>query len=78
MKMRTEDSDFLELCYKSVWMAAGACEEHADTVARSISLGDQMGKLTQGIGVFEAILITLESGNLDIKATPTLASEGPT
>ena len=76
--MRKENADFLEHAYKTIWMAVGAQEEDADAVARGVSLGDRMGKLTQGVGVFEVLFLALESGNLDLKAAPELVSEGPT
>ncbi len=78
LEMRTENADFLQHAYKAVWMAAGAQEEDADAVSRGISLGDRMGKLTQGIGVFEVLFLALESGNMDLKAKPEVVGEGPT
>ena len=75
---RHEDADFLEYTYRQLWLAAGAHEEDAAAVARAVSLGDRMGKLTQGMGVLDVILFALEAGNLDIKAVPELVSEGPT
>ena len=75
---RSENPDFLEFVYKELWMAAGAVEEHAEAVARATSLGDRMGKLTQGMGVLDVIFLTLESGNMDMQATPEIVGEGPT
>ena len=75
--MRDENPDFLEYVYKRLWMAAGAGEEHADAVARAVSLGDRMGKLTQGMGVLDVIFLSLESGNMDMEATPEIVAEGP-
>lgn len=77
-KLLKMNADFLEFCYKELWMAAGASEQHADAVARNISLGDRQGKLYQGMGVLEALLIPLQGGILDIEAEPELESEGPT
>ncbi len=74
---RTEDPDFLEFAYRSMWLAAGAQEEDADAVARGASLGDRMGKLTQGLGVLDCILFALGAGNLDLEAVPELVDEGP-
>ncbi len=75
---RRENPDFLQFLYKSLWSAAGASDEHAEAVARAVSIGDRMGKLTQGMGVLDAIFITLETGDLDIKAEPQCVAEGPT
>lgn len=77
-KLLKMNADFLEHCYKQLWMGAGASEEHASAVARNVSLGDRQGKIYQGMGVLEAILIPLQAGILDIKATPEIESEGPT
>lgn len=73
-----ESPDFLEHLYRQVWLNNGAETDHADAVARAISFGDRFGKINQGLGVFEAIDITFQTGTLDIKATPELVSEGPT
>ena len=54
------NADFLEYCYKRFWQQLGASEEHARIVARNISLGDRQGKLYQGMGVIEAVLIPFE------------------
>ncbi len=72
-----EDPDFLEFVYRELWLAAGAQEEDADAVARGTSLGDRMGKATQGMGVLDCILFALDAGNLDLEAEPELADEGP-
>lgn len=77
-KLLKMNADFLEHCYKQLWMGAGASEEHARAVARNVSLGDRQGKIYQGMGVLEAILIPLQAGILDIKAEPEIESEGPT
>lgn len=73
-----ENPGFLEHLYKQIWLKNGAVEEHADAVARAISFGDRFGKINQGLGVFEVIDITFQTGTLDIKATPEIVSEGPT
>ncbi len=78
LAMRTENADFLQHAYKTVWMAAGAQEADAEAVSRGISLGDRMGKLTQGIGVFEVLFVALENGNMNFKASPEIVAEGPT
>ena len=75
---REEDPDFLEFVYKELWQAAGASEEHALAVARGVSMGDRMGKLTQGMGVLDCIFLSLETGCLDIQAVPEVIDEGPT
>ena len=75
---RKENPDFLQFVYKKLWMAAGASGEHAEAVARATSLGDRMGKLTQGMGVLDVIFLTLESGNMDMEAVPEIVNEGPT
>jgi len=77
-KLIQMDPDFVEFLYKKFWMELGASEEHAATIARGISLGDRQGKLYQGMGVLEAVLIPVESGIADLKAEPEIASEGPT
>ncbi|PAB57828.1 Ldh family oxidoreductase [Anaeromicrobium sediminis] len=77
-KLLKMNADFLEFCYRRLWQAAGASESHAKAVARNISLGDRQGKLYQGMGVIEALLIPLQGGILDIKAEPILEAEGPT
>ena len=74
---RTEDPDFLEFAYRTLWLAAGAQAEDADAVARGVSLGDRMGKLTQGVGVLDCILFALGAGNLNLNAVPELVDEGP-
>ena len=75
---RRENVHFLYYAIKRVWMAAGACEEHADYVADGVTFGNKQGKLNQGLGVYEALDIALLHGMLDIKASPTVAAEGPT
>jgi L-2-hydroxycarboxylate dehydrogenase (NAD+) len=72
-----ENPDFLEHCYSKVWFAAGATQEHADIMGRCIAYGDRIGKQQQGMGVFEAPIICLRSGNLDIKAEPETVTDGP-
>ncbi|XXK30905.1 Ldh family oxidoreductase [Rhodobacteraceae bacterium nBUS_24] len=73
-----ESPDFLEHLYRQIWLKNGAEADHADAVARAISFGDRFGKINQGLGVFEVIDITFQTGTLDIKATPELVNEGPT
>ena len=75
---RRENVHFLYYAIKRVWMAAGACEEHADYVADAITFAHKQGKLNQGLGVYEAIDIALEMGLLDIQAKPAVTDEGPT
>ena len=75
---RSENINFLYYAMKRVWMAAGATEEHAHYVADAISFAHLQGKLNQGLGVYEAIDIPLQTGLLDIKATPEIVDEGPT
>ncbi len=77
IETRTENIHFLEYAIKSVWMAAGASEIHAEYVAEAIGFAHRQGKLNQGLGVYEAIDIALEAGALDIKATPEVVNEGP-
>lgn len=76
--IRRENPDFLEYVYRELWKAAGASEEHARAVARGVSLGDRMGKLTQGMGVLDVIFFSLEAGCLDMSAIPKIVEEGPT
>lgn len=78
LSTRKENPDFLQYVYKELWMAAGASDEHADAVARAVSLGDRMGKLTQGMGVLDVIFLSLEAGNMDMEAVPEIVAEGPT
>lgn len=75
---RNENVNFLFYSIKRVWMAAGACEEHAQYVADAITFAHKQGKLNQGLGVFEALDIALQMNVLDIKATPEVIDEGPT
>jgi LDH2 family malate/lactate/ureidoglycolate dehydrogenase len=72
-----KDPDFLEFCYFRAWSTAGASEEHAKIMARCIAYGDRIGKQQQGMGVFEAPITVLRSGNLDIKAIPEVVLDGP-
>ena len=72
-----ESADFLEFTYHQLWLAVGAHEDDAKAVARAVSLGDRMGKKTQGLGVLDVIFLAYEMGNLDIEAKPELVSEGP-
>ncbi|MEP5623206.1 MAG: Ldh family oxidoreductase, partial [Hyphomicrobiales bacterium] len=74
----TTNADFLRYCLKRVWMAEGASEEHGQAVADALMIGIYQGKLNQGLGVYEAIDLTKQVGALDIKAEPTIDSEGPT
>ncbi len=74
---RIEDSDFIEYAVKKVWEAAGASEDHAKAVANCIVHGDRMGKVSQGVGVLEAVTMHLKSGALDIKAEPVIEKEAP-
>jgi len=78
MKTQLMDVNFLQHAYEVVWKAAGASEEHAAVVARSVALADRMRKYRQGLPVFEYLFLALEVGNLDIKSTPETVSEGPT
>ena len=71
------NADFAEFLYKKFWRHLGASEEHAGWIARGLSLGDRQGKLYQGMGVMEAILIPVEGKIADLTATPELVSEGP-
>lgn len=74
----TEDPDFLEHCYRSVLLALGFSDRHADVVARCVSDGDRNGKLTQGLGVFEIPVLLARTGTMDVTATPEIVDEGPT
>ena len=76
--IRKENIHFLYYAIKRMWMAAGACKEHAHYVADAISFAHKQGKLNQGLGVYEAIDIALEMRLLDIKASPQVIDEGPT
>jgi L-2-hydroxycarboxylate dehydrogenase (NAD+) len=78
MTTHTENADFLEYAYRRVWLAAGADSEHANVVARVVSHGDRIGKLNQGMGVFEVLHVALEAGALDIAAKPLVVDDGPT
>lgn len=72
------NADFLRYCLKRCWMAEGASEEHADAVVNALMIGIRQRKLNQGLGVYEAIDITKQTGDLDIKAEPEMVKEGPT
>ncbi len=74
--VRQEDPDFLEYCYRRVWLAMGASEEHAEVMARCISYGDRFGKLTQGMGVFEVPILMASTGTMDMKARPEMVDSG--
>ena len=75
--IRRENVNFLYYAIKRVWMAAGACDEHAHYVADAITFAHKQGKLNQGLGVYEALDIALAMDLLDIEATPEVVSEGP-
>ncbi len=72
---RQENVNFLYYAIKRVWMAAGATEEHAHYVADGISFAHIQGKLNQGLGVYEGLDIPLQSGMLDINATPEIVDQ---
>ncbi len=73
----TENVEFIEYIVKRYWLAAGASDAHADAMAYVIGFGHRQGKLNQGLGVFEAPVLTLMTENLDIKAEPEIIKEGP-
>ena len=75
---RSESVQFLYYAIKRVWTAAGASDGHAHYVADAITFAHKLGKLNQGLGVYEAIDIALAMGLLDIEAKPTVVDEGPT
>ncbi len=75
---RAVNADFMHYCLKRVWMANGASEEHGEAVAGALIIGMRQGKLNQGLGVYEAIDLTLQKGLLDINAEPEVVGEGPT
>ncbi len=74
---RSEDSDFLEHCYRRVLGELGFTPEHAEIVARCVSDGDRNGKLTQGMGVFEIPVLLARTGTMDVSARPEVVDEGP-
>jgi LDH2 family malate/lactate/ureidoglycolate dehydrogenase len=74
--VRQEDPDFLEYCYRRVWLAMGASEEHADVMAHCISYGDRFGKLTQGMGVFEISTMLASTGTMDMTSRPEMVESG--
>jgi L-2-hydroxycarboxylate dehydrogenase (NAD+) len=76
-KTLTENVEFIEYMVKRYWLAAGASEAHADAMAYVIGFAHRQGKLNQGLGVFEAPILTLMTGNLDIEAEPEILNEGP-
>ena len=76
-KTLTENVGFIEYIVKRYWLAAGATEKHADAMAYVIGFAHRQGKLNQGLGVFEAPILTLMTENLDIKAEPEIVNEGP-
>ena len=75
-KTMTENVEFIEYMIKRYWQAAGASKPHAEAMARAIGFAHRQGKLNQGLGVFEAPILTLMTGNLDIKAEPEIIKEG--
>ncbi|MBW2369895.1 MAG: Ldh family oxidoreductase, partial [Deltaproteobacteria bacterium] len=76
-KLTQMNPNFLEFLYKKFWMKLGASEAHADCIARVIALADRQGKLYQGMGVLEALLIPIEGKIGDLTAEPELVNEGP-
>lgn len=76
-KTLEENVEFIEYMVKRYWMAAGASEEHANAMAYAIGFAHRQGKLNQGLGVFEAPILTHMTGNLDIDAEPEIVNEGP-
>jgi L-2-hydroxycarboxylate dehydrogenase (NAD+) len=72
------NGNFLRYCLRRCWMAEGASEEHADAVADALMIGIRQLKLNQGLGVYEAIDITKQTGILDIESEPEIVKEGPT
>ena len=45
VKTRTVNADFMHYCLKTVWMAEGASEEHADAVADALIIGMRQSQL---------------------------------
>lgn len=76
-KRLSMNADYLQYCYKQFWLKLGGSEEHARIVARNLSMGDRQGKIYQGIGVLETIVMTFEGGTLDINSVPEIVNEGP-
>ena len=72
----TENVEFIEYMVKRYWLAAGANQAHADAMAYAIGCGHRQGKLNQGLGVFEAPILTHMTGNLDIESEPEIINEG--
>jgi L-2-hydroxycarboxylate dehydrogenase (NAD+) len=52
-------------------------EQHGGYIADAIVFAHRQGKLNQGLGVYEALDLTLAAGALDPAATPKLVNEGP-
>lgn len=77
-KLVSMNADFVEFLYNKFWMKLGASEEQAACIARGISLGDRQGKLYQGMGVMEAVLIPVEGKIADLTSEPVITDEGPT
>ena len=75
-KTLKENVEFIEYMVRRYWQAAGASKPHADAMARAIGFGHRQGKLNQGLGVFEAPILTHMTGNLDIEAEPEIVREG--
>lgn len=75
-QVRQEDPDFLEYCYRRVWLSLGTNEEHADVMAHCISYGDRYGKLSQGMGVFEIPTMIAGNGTMDMKSRPEMVASG--
>jgi LDH2 family malate/lactate/ureidoglycolate dehydrogenase len=76
-KLIRMNADFLEFLYRKFWQHLGASEEQASCIARAISMGDRQGKLYQGIGVMEALIIPLEGKIADLSTEPEIVDEGP-
>ncbi len=77
-KLIKMNPDFVEFLYRKFWIKLGASEEHARSIARVIALADKQGKLYQGMGVLEALLIPVEGKIADLTTEPEIIDEGPT
>ena len=76
-KTLKENVEFIEYMVRRYWQAAGASEPHSEAMARAIGFGHRQGKLNQGLGVFEAPILTHMTGNLNIKAEPEIVRSFP-
>jgi LDH2 family malate/lactate/ureidoglycolate dehydrogenase len=73
---RTEDVRFVHALIVHMWEHAGATHEHADAIAHAVTLADQRGKHSQGVGVLEALYPSWQAGAINLEVIPEIVEEG--